>query len=143
LSTPVDLKELLEALAWVSGAESATLDAEVFVRRADGRIVWVGEGIDDDPPADLEDDSAYVTLPHKHDLDLGRDLVFRFVEEQLPGLLGRVQGFFRKRGAYAQFKELLHAEGKLQAWYDYEERAGEAALAAWCEENGFVATRGR
>jgi len=47
-----------------------------------------------------------------------------------------VAGFFRRRGAYGRFKALLHARGMLERWYEFENRATEEALLAWCEENG-------
>jgi hypothetical protein len=37
---------------------------------------------------------------------------------------------------YGRFKALLHARGMLEQWYDFENRAMEEALLAWCEENG-------
>jgi len=45
--------------------------------------------------------------------------------------------FFRRRGAYARFKELLAAEGCLEKWYAFEAESTERALGQWCEANGF------
>ena len=44
-------------------------------------------------------------------------------------------GFFRHRGAYARFKELLLSEGCLDKWYAYEAEATEQALRDWCRAN--------
>jgi hypothetical protein len=141
MSVPVDLDDLLAAFEWVSAAEVATVDAEAYVHRRTGMIYWCGEGVDDEPPEDIEDGSLYIAVPHKNELDLGRSLALRFVDEQLPGSSSAVREQFRKRGAYSRFKELLAHADKLGAWYQYEEAAKENALREWCEENGFVALR--
>ena len=75
-------------------------------------------------------------MPDRRDLELGRRLVLRFIEDTSPGDVDTVSGFFRRRGAYARFKDLLHARGLLERWYDFENRATEQALVEWCEENG-------
>jgi len=54
----------------------------------------------------------------------------------MPDTCDIVAGFFRRRGAYARFKDLLATRGLLQQWYETENRATEEALLAWCEENG-------
>ena len=47
----------------------------------------------------------------------------------------RVQDFFRHRGAYARFKDLLAAAGCLDKWYAFEAECTEQALKDWCEVN--------
>jgi hypothetical protein len=134
----VDLDELLVAYEWVSAGEAAAVDAEAYVSRVDGKIHWCGEGVDEEPPEDIEDGGLYIGVPHKSDLDLGRSIVLRFVEEHLPQKREEVYGFFRKRGAYSRFKSLLERSGQLDAWHHYEQAAKEAALREWCDENGFT-----
>jgi hypothetical protein len=92
-----------------------------------------------DLPEDLETSDRYIAVPHKNDLRLGRPLALTFVNQELPNDFDTVAGFFRRRGAYARFKDLLLARGMLERWYDYENRATEEALLAWCEENGVQA----
>ena len=53
---------------------------------------------------DLETSDRYIAIPHKNDLDLGRNLALRLVEQQLPAYYGRVVGHFRRKGAYTRFK---------------------------------------
>ena len=43
---------------------------------------------------------------------------------------------FRRRGAYARFKQLLDFHGALEKWYEFEQESTEAALRNWCSENG-------
>ena len=59
----------------------------------------------------------------------------RFVAEEMPDRYAQVEGFFRHRGAYARFKELLAAEGRLDKWYAFEAESTERALRNWCAEN--------
>jgi hypothetical protein len=102
-------------------------------------VYWRGTaefGIDEELPEDIDDPDRYVAVPHKSDLDLGRDLVFRFAKHHLPDAYELVYDFFRKRGAYGRFKDLLIRKGQLEHWNDYEDKATRQALRDWCEENG-------
>jgi len=141
VSVPVKFDELRAAYEWVSAGEGAGLDCEAYVSRATGTVHWCGEGIDEEPPEDIEDGSLYIAVPHKNELDLGRSLALRFAEEHLPRSRETVYGFFRARGAYSHFKSLLERAGQLDAWHAYEEAAFENAFREWCEENGFMLVR--
>jgi hypothetical protein len=90
---------------------------------------------DEDLPDDLEESDRYIEIPHKNDLDLGSRLALRFASEQLPHELAAIEDFFRHRGAYARFKDLLSSTGHLDAWYAYEAEATQRALRDWCEAN--------
>jgi hypothetical protein len=141
MSVPVDLAELLAAYEWVSAGEAAAIDAEAYIGRLTGKVHWCGEGIDEEPPDDIEDGSLYIAVPHRTEFDLGRSLAIRFVEENLPHFRETVREHFRRPGAYARFKTLLERAGELDAWYQYEQLAKEEALGEWCLENGFVLSR--
>jgi hypothetical protein len=73
-------------------------------------------------------------------LALGKALVLEFVAERLPAEAGRVQAFFRRRGAYSKIKELLDKKGLLDEWYIYEDTQQKAALREWCRENSIEIT---
>jgi hypothetical protein len=129
--------DLRTAFEWVSAGTPSENAAYVSIES--GRIYWTSIANDmeeDDLPEDLEDASLYIAVPHKNDLDLGSRLVLRFVARELPDDYGAVADFFRRRRAYARFKDLLHRRRALQRWYDFEERATEEALLAWCAQNG-------
>ncbi|MCY3750980.1 MAG: hypothetical protein OXG54_06225, partial [Gammaproteobacteria bacterium] len=87
------------------------------------------------PMEDIHDDRKYIQIPHKRELDLGRKLVLRFVEQELPGDIDYVSRMFRKAGAYSRFKDVLERRGMLEKWYEYEVTATEKALREWCEFN--------
>ena len=141
MNIPVKLEDLLMAFEWVSGGESMGMDCEAYVSRTTGTIHWCGEGVDEEPPEDVEDGTLYVAVPHKNEFDLGRELAIGFVEDHLPGSREAVYGIFRHRGAYSKFKSLLESKGQLDAWHKYEAAATEGALREWAEENGFVLVR--
>jgi len=75
-------------------------------------------------------------VPHKNTLDLGRDLVFRFIEERLPAETATMHRIFQRAGAYGRFKEFLEDRRQLQAWYDFEAAARRRAIEQWCRDNG-------
>jgi hypothetical protein len=39
-------------------------------------------------------------------------------------------------------KDFLESKGMLQKWYDYEEKATEAGLRAWCKANDILLEEG-
>jgi hypothetical protein len=133
---PVSYSDLLIAHELVSSTGMGLNRA--FVNRETGEIHTSVEGDESlsDLPDDIDESDKYVALPSKHELDLGRPLVFRFVDEFLPGDYHRVRSFFGGRGAYARFKDLLEHRGLLDQWHDFENKAEEKALREWCKENG-------
>ncbi len=142
MTVRVDLDDLAQACEYVSAGRDTGTAAEAFISRADGRIHWRGEGIDDDMlPDDIDDDAAYVCVPGEREFDLGSDVAIRFAEEQLPDALDQVEDIFHRRGAFSKFKTLLGRADKLDAWYAYEESAKDAALAAWAADHGFLAVK--
>jgi hypothetical protein len=132
----VKYEELSEAFDFVSFA--GPMEHQALISIDTGAIDWISEGtsLDEDLPEDLETSDRYLAIPHKNDLDLGSDLALRFTAEELPGRCAWVEEFFRHRGAYARFKDLLVSEGCLDKWYAFEADSTERALKNWCTENG-------
>lgn len=131
-----DIGELIEAIEWVSAG--ADLGNAAYVRRDDGRVFWIGDGIEqvDDVPDDSEDGARYLALPDKRDLGLGKPLALRFAEEHLPSGLAEVRDIFGRRGAYQRFKNLLERQNRLEDWYRFEASAIKDAAAAWAQAHG-------
>ena len=114
------------------------MEHRAFVSLDTGAIYWISETnpIEEDKlPDDLETSERYIAIPHKNELDLGNNLALRFAAERLPHRYADVQAFFRRRGAYARFKDLLAAEGCLEEWYAFEAESTERALREWCKAN--------
>jgi hypothetical protein len=135
IKAPVKFDDLLTAYEWVSSSPD---DSKAFVSRVTGNVHWSSStmDLDEELPEDIEDGSAYVVVPNKHDLNLGKGLALAFAEEQLADSYQTIAEFFRKRGAYGLFKEFLERKGCLEAWYDFEAKATELALREWAAEEG-------
>lgn len=91
-----------------------------------GKIYWLSElnptEEEGQIPDDLETSDLYLEIPHKNDLDLGRELVLRFVDEHLPAERNRIADLFRRRGAYRRFRAVLAVVGRLEEWYSSKPR---------------------
>jgi hypothetical protein len=131
----VRFSELLDAFEFVSFG--GDMDHSAFIDPDTGSIYYVSSEteMDDEVPEELESSDRYIAVPHKGDFNLGRDLALSFADEQLPSDYETITGFFRKKGAYARFKDFLDARNLLQLWYDFEARAKQKALRAWCQAN--------
>jgi hypothetical protein len=108
-----------------------------YIKKETGETYYVSTlGDTDEVPDDLEEDEKYISIPHKNDLNLGRNLVFDFVSVNLSDEYEQVKRIFSRKGAYARFKDLLESKGRLEAWYEFEKKSTEEALRDWCEDNG-------
>ena len=93
---------------------------------------------EEEPPEDIDDIERYIRVPHKHDFDLGKPLVMKFVEHEIPEAIDAVYEIFRKKGAYSRYKSLLVSRGLLDAWHAFEEQARKEALKQWYQSEGIV-----
>ena len=101
-----------------------------------GKIYYASEhGDDDEIPEEIFEDDNCVEIPNKNELNLGRNLVFEFVERYLPGDFDKIRHIFRRKGAYGRFKDYLKDRNFLQNWYDFENSRQTEALREWCENN--------
>ena len=92
--------------------------------------------LDFDPlPDDVENEEKYVAIPDKRDLGLGKALVLDFARECLPRDFDEVRFTFSKKGAYPRFRVLPARRGAVDRWHDFEAKATEKALRAWCALN--------
>ena len=139
-ATTVKYQDLESAFEWSSSGgpfENTALlsraTGEVFLKSMHGEF---GEEL----PEDIDDGTLYVAAPHKNDLNLGRELVFDFVEAVVPQHMRSVESYFRQRGAYLKFKTLLERESMLDDWYRFESKAKCKSLLQWASENGFTVT---
>lgn len=103
----VQFSELLDAFQFVG--TGAPYESSAFVNLDTGAIHCTSSVIEleEKVPENLETSDRYIAVPHKNDLDLGRNLALSFVEQQLPADYKAAADFFRSRGAYSRFKDLL------------------------------------
>lgn len=128
----IDFKELMLGFDYLNSAEP--FEHEAVVDRTTGEVFCFSDFGDEEKPEDIEDEK-YLSLPHKKDLGLGRELVFDFVIKNIPGEIETVESIFSKRGAYSRYKDFLANKELLDAWYQYEEQRQEAALREWCADH--------
>ncbi|MDK3025890.1 UPF0158 family protein [Cupriavidus taiwanensis] len=129
--------DLSSAFDFVSSG--APFENNAYVSLDTGKVYWSSDfdnDLDEEIPDDLETSDRYLEIPHKNELELGRNLALRFVEQQLPECYEQVEGYFRRQGAYASFKRLLEHKGMLELWYAFEADSVERELRQWCAENG-------
>ena len=111
-------------------------ERSAYLNRRTGEWYLTSElGDSDELPDDLEENDDYLKIPHRNDLDLGRNLVFEFVEHRLPSAIEQVYGFFQCAGAYSRFRDLLERNGLLDDWHKFEADRARAAILEWCKEN--------
>jgi len=124
--------------AFMFASAGSDFDAAAYLDRETGQFRYLGEGFDEPEGAadELAGSERYLRVPNKHDLDLGKALVFDFVETQLPDAEEEVREIFRHRGAYPRFKDFLDEQDRLTAWYDYEQRRTQEALRDWATGHG-------
>ncbi len=130
----VKFSDIQDAYSFVSSAPYG--DHSAVLRMDTGQILYSSEmgGIDEIEDADLDGETC-VEIPHKNDLDLGKALVFEFVETHMADAYDDVRQMFRSQGAYSRFKSMLESKGLLESWYDFEQRREEEALREWCRDN--------
>jgi hypothetical protein len=130
----IKFSDIQDAFFFVSSAGYGLHTA--VLSKDNGQMYWRSEegDLDETSDKDLSRDRC-IDIPHRNDLGLGQELVFEFIAEHLPDESEQVQQMFRRRGAYAHFKDLLELKGLLQSWYAFEHAREEQALRQWCDEN--------
>jgi enoyl-CoA hydratase len=129
----VDWFDLEMAFQFVSGNEHG--EHQAFLCKRTGKLFYHSDLLGDDEeelPDDVEDTDKYISIPHKKELDLGKPLVLDFVGQFLPDDCEHVRDMFRRRGAYARFKDLLVHRRALDQWHKYEAKREKEALREWC-----------
>ena len=129
----INFSDLEDAFLFVSSDQPFINEA--VINKKTGKTFYKSDlaGIDDFPDEVYSED--YIEIPHKNDLNLGRNLVHDFVLKHLPQKLAEVDQIFSKRGAYSRFKELLNSTRLLETWYKFEDEQTKLALRQWCNEN--------
>jgi hypothetical protein len=132
--TTAKFSEILDGYEFCAFGELMDTQAFLSLERGTVHIVSGDLELDEEPPEDIET-GPYLALPDKTELQLGKNLAIEFTEEHLPNDVSTVLGFFRKSGAYGNFKELLERRGQLEAWFAYEKAVKESRLRQWCADN--------
>jgi hypothetical protein len=130
----VSLNDLLQAFEFISCGDEE--ENQAFLCKQTGKIYWQSshvDDLDDTLPEDISDSDAYLQIPDKKELGLGKPLALDFAQQFLPNDFDEIRQIFKKKGAYATFKRLLDRRRALNQWYDFEAKAEEEALRMWGE----------
>ncbi len=108
----------------------------MHINRETGETFFVfddDEEMNEDNPEDLFENDIYFALPDPSELTHGRELAFRFASAEVKDHANKIYDIFERRGAFSRFKALLVDIGKLQDWYDFEQKVQREELREWCE----------
>lgn len=133
--TAVKLKFGDLELAYMYASDDRFGNSAVINRETGAILLFSGMGDGDEPPADLDDDKKYFTLPTKYELDLGNQLVFEFAKIHPELDYDEVRELFHRKGAYGRFRALLDETELTSRWNEYQDKRTAAALREWCKEN--------
>ena len=136
----VNFTALRNAFEFVSSAAPATHSAYICTDTAN--IYWLSSSLEleEAVPEEVATSERYIAVPHKNALQLGQKMALAFIEQVLPDDYNLVASFFRKRGAYRRFRELLQAQGLLEQWFVFEASACDSALLDWCQQRSIQIT---
>jgi len=130
----IKFSDIEHAFIYVSSAPMTAKTA--ILCKETGEIFYASDYDDENQiPEEIYFREDCIEIPHRNDLDLGRNLVFEFVEQYMPEDFERVREILRRKGAYGKYKDLLEDRNILQKWYDFENARQTETLREWCEDN--------
>ena len=130
----IKFSDIEHAFFYVSSAPMTAKTA--ILCKETGEIFFASDYDDENHiPEEIYFREDCIEIPHRNDLDLGRNLVFEFVEQYMPEDFERVREILRRKGAYGKYKDLLEDRNILQKWYDFENARQTETLREWCEDN--------
>ncbi len=87
---------------------------------------------DEDGPDPFEDS---VNFPDRQDLSLGWELCVDFATEHFPAKADEVRDYFRRKGGYRRFNDLVYRQNLQKVWMAFETDRIRAALLKWCQRH--------
>jgi len=130
----VDYSDLELAFDFVSSGYE--FEHTSWINKESGEIYYISDSSDDVLPDDCDESEAYIEIPDKRGLGLGKPLAIEFTQINLPDNINHVYSIFQSRGAYSRFKDLLDDKEMLERWYEFEQESTKAKIIEWCNENG-------
>ncbi len=137
----ISYNHIESAYLFVSSGEYGMNTA--LICKDSGRILRRSDMSGEDEIEEAEEDGTLnwhetVEVPHRNDLDLGQNMVFEFINKELPNEYDRVRDIFSRKGSYSRYKTFLERCGKLDEWHEFENKREKKALLEWCKENGIL-----
>lgn len=112
-------------------------DRRAMVHRGTGKVFLESVKSEFDRiPAEFENDSDYLLIPSRQDLDPGKGLILEFFNTHAQSEVPQVKAIFSRSGAFRNVKALMRSLQLLDFWHLYEEQRIEELLRKWCQDKG-------
>ena len=95
-------------LAYESSSMCFSDENAAYLCKKTGIIYYDSGASKDALPEDIDTNSSCIRLPNKWDMDLGKLLVFSFIEEFMPSHMQEIYKTFRRKGSYSSYKLFLN-----------------------------------
>lgn len=124
-----------DAFHYVSNAPPG--ERAAWIQRGSGKVFLSSTkaGFDERPPG-AAGDPDYLAIPHRFEIDPGKELMLEFAHAHCPRELRRIEGLFERSGAFRKVKDLFKQLGLLDHWQIFEEEQIAALLRQWCVAEG-------
>lgn len=112
-------------------------DRRAMVHRGTGKVFLesVKSEFDKIPP-EFDNDTDYLLIPSRQDLDPGKGLILEFFNTHAQSEVPQVKAIFNRSGAFRNVKALMRSLHLLDFWHLYEEQRIDELLRKWCQDNG-------
>ncbi|MBW2186400.1 MAG: hypothetical protein JRG71_08390 [Deltaproteobacteria bacterium] len=112
-------------------------DRRAMVHRGTGKVFLesVKSEFDKIPP-EFDNDTDYLLIPSRQDLDPGKGLILEFFNTHAQSEVPQVKAIFNRSGAFRNVKALMRSLQLLDFWHLYEEQRIDELLRKWCQDNG-------
>lgn len=84
---------------------------------------------------DIKAIEGKIFFPNERGLDLGRSLIFQFIEKCYPNFVDEVDEIFRKKGAFRRFKDFIVRQSIRDKWHEYQNYYTVLKLVEWANDN--------
>ena len=112
-------------------------DSNSYLDTETGEILLTGDGVDEEAPQDIDDNSRYLWIE-----PIEAQVSFRIMENFVASMsdvkaAARLADALNRPKPFRGFKDALHDFPALrQAWFAFEGTAHVSLAQAWCEANG-------
>jgi|LGVF01.2.fsa_nt_gb hypothetical protein len=112
-------------------------ERRAMVHRGTGKVFLesVKSEFDKIPP-EFDNDTDYLLIPSRQDLDPGKGLILEFFNTHAQSEVPQVKAIFNRSGAFRNVKALMRSLQLLDFWHLYEEQRIDELLRKWCQDNG-------
>ncbi|MEN9359743.1 MAG: hypothetical protein RL095_1278 [Verrucomicrobiota bacterium] len=142
---PIPLSDLVDAYERISNTRNFECPTNAMICPALGRVL-MNQGPDFNEIEEME--AAYeesedgpdpfegsLNFPDRQDLSLGWELCVDFAAEHFPTKAEEVRDYFRRKGGYRRFNDLVYRQNLQKVWMSFETERIRQALLKWCRRH--------